>query len=354
MLHLDLFSGIGGFAYAADQVWDNVEHVFCEIDPFCRQVLKKHWPESEVYQDVRQIITDSNCVRLQKAGSKQQTAGSWRDNIDLLTGGFPCQSFSQAGSRRGTSDVRWLWPAMFEVIQATKPTWVIAENVDGILTWGEGVAAEQVCADLEAEGYEVQPFVIPAAAVGAPHRRDRIWFVAHAVDSRPRRTQRRSPGKAPRLQTQYRSENSTAGQPERTDSNRAALPSVTDPGRKHGKSGSSDEHGQDTAVRSSKTTQAERRSETASDTSSQGSQGRRQERSRPGRQPDRVPSNQRPNWEEDWLTLATEFCSVDDGLPVELDGFKLSKAQHRKEQLKAYGNAIVPAVAVEIMKGMDI
>lgn len=158
MTHLDLFSGIGGFAYAADQVWDDVEHIFCDNDKFCQQVIAKHWPGSEIYGDIRTITEPIKA--------------------DIVTGGFPCQPFSQAGKRKGTADNRYLWPEMYRVIRLTKPEWVIAENVSGLVNWSDGMVLEQVCTDLEAEGYEVQPLIIPAVAVNAPHRRDRVWFIA--------------------------------------------------------------------------------------------------------------------------------------------------------------------------------
>jgi DNA-cytosine methyltransferase len=182
MTHLDLFSGIGGFAYAVDQVWgDGVEHIFCDNNNFCQQVLKKHWKDSVIYGDIRELITDteSNKTQLAKPSGFYTESGLSNRKCDLLTGGFPCQPFSQAGKRKGTNDDRHLWPAMFKVIQLTKPTWIIAENVRGLLTIDGGLVFEQVCLDLEGEGYEVQPFIIPACAVNAPHRRDRLWFVGH-------------------------------------------------------------------------------------------------------------------------------------------------------------------------------
>lgn len=333
MIHIDLFSGIGGFAYAVDQVWPGTEHIFCDNDPFCQQVLAKHWPGSEIHNDIRTLITDTksgrrrvrvakdkrpagsqeyassdpagvrqydtntNSTRLQKEGPKQQTAGLGRDNIDILTGGFPCQPFSQAGARRGTDDERHLWPEMLEVIRLTKPTWVIAENVGGILTWDEGVVFEQVCSGLEDAGYEVQPLIIPAAAVGAPHRRDRVWFIANT--SKPGLQGIKQPG-PPR---------SEAGSPRPTTKQ--------------------DSHAQNA-----------------------GSQrGRGRSDGNPARSGREI-QDEGSSWGRDWSKVAAELCSVDDGLPVELDGLKLTKSKHRAEQLKAYGNAIVPQVAIEIMEGM--
>ena len=180
LLHIDIFSGIGGFAYAIDQVWPDVEHIFCEKDPFCQQVIKKHWKGSKNYDDIRGFIADSNHWRPKE--QKKQTTGDKQCNRPfILTGGFPCQPFSCAGKRKGTSDDRYLWPEMFRVIQFTKPRWVIAENVRGILTIEGGLVFEQVCLGLEACNYEVQPFIIPAVAVNAPHRRDRVWIIAYSA-----------------------------------------------------------------------------------------------------------------------------------------------------------------------------
>lgn len=162
MTHASLFSGIGGFDLAAEWAgWTNAFN--CEIDPFCQKVLKYHFPNAKQYGNI-----------------KTADFTLWRGRIDVLTGGFPCQPFSLAGKRKGTADDRYLWPAMLGVIRNIRPRWVVGENVLGIVNWSDGMVFEQVCADLEAEGYEVQPFVIPAAGVGAVHRRYRVWFVAHA------------------------------------------------------------------------------------------------------------------------------------------------------------------------------
>jgi DNA (cytosine-5)-methyltransferase 1 len=165
MTHASLFSGIGGFDLAAEWAgWTNAFN--CEIDPFCRKVLKYHFPDAEQYEDI-----------------KKSDFSKWRDRIDVLTGGFPCQPFSLAGKRKGTEDGRYLWPAMLGVIRTVRPRWVVGENVYGIVNWSEGMVFDTVCSDLEAAGYEVQPYIIPACGVGAPHRRDRCWFVAHRADT---------------------------------------------------------------------------------------------------------------------------------------------------------------------------
>ncbi|MCM1031587.1 MAG: DNA (cytosine-5-)-methyltransferase [Oscillibacter sp.] len=191
MTHGSLFSGIGGFDIAAE--WAGIENLFhCEWNPFCRQVLKHHFPNSESYED----ITKTDFTK-------------WRGKIDILTGGFPCQPFSVAGSRKGADDDRYLWPEMLRAVGEIRPTWVIGENVAGILSMvlpGEEInmgmyqditgesyteieerqmyIIERICQDFENIGYSVQPIIVPACAVGAPHRRDRIWFVAHCSDAR--------------------------------------------------------------------------------------------------------------------------------------------------------------------------
>ena len=164
MRHGSLFSGIGGFDLAARWMgWENAFHA--EIDPFCLTILKHHFPDATTYTDIRS--TDFT---------------PWRDRIDILSGGFPCQPFSQAGKRKGTFDDRHLWPEMLRAIREIRPRWVVGENVLGITNWDGGVVFEQVCADLEAEGYSVLPTVLPACGINAPHQRYRTWFTAHRND----------------------------------------------------------------------------------------------------------------------------------------------------------------------------
>ena len=160
---LDLFSGIGGFSYAAEKLVGGYETVaFCEQDKFCQQVLRKHWPHVPIYDDVRTI----DATRL--------------GNIDIVAGGFPCQAVSQAGLQKATEDDRWLWDEMLRIIQDCKPRWVIGENVVGLININQGILFEQVQTDLEKEGYSVQSVVIPACAKNAPHRRDRVWIVGNS------------------------------------------------------------------------------------------------------------------------------------------------------------------------------
>lgn len=189
LTHASLFSGIGGAELAASWLgWTNVFH--CEIQEFQRKVLEYWFPNSISYEDIT------------KTDFKE-----WRGQIDVLTGGFPCQPFSVAGKRKGAEDNRYLWDEMLRAIRQIQPTWVVGENVNGILSMAQPsketkmeraddlfdenfiyrkeqkFTIEVICEDLERAGYSVQPFVIPACAVGAPHRRDRVWIVAHRTDT---------------------------------------------------------------------------------------------------------------------------------------------------------------------------
>ena len=163
---VDLFSGIGGFSLAGRWMdWDTVQ--FVERDSFCQRVLKHHWPETPIHNDIKTF----NGTHLTHA-------------VDLVCGGFPCQPFSQAGKRKGTADDRHLWPEMLRVIREIKPSWVVGENVYGLINWDGGVVFDQVQLDLEHEGYKVFPYVLPACGVGAPHRRYRVWFVGYSQSAR--------------------------------------------------------------------------------------------------------------------------------------------------------------------------
>ena len=166
MNHIGLFAGIGGFELAARWAgWETV--AWCEWDKFCQRVLSYHFPEAKQHGDIK--TTDFS-----------QYGGT----IDIVTGGFPCQPYSTAGKRLGKDDERHLWPEMLRAIREIQPRWVVGENVRGLTNWNGGVVFDEVQTDLETEGYEVIPFLLPACGVDAPHIRDRIWFVAYACRSR--------------------------------------------------------------------------------------------------------------------------------------------------------------------------
>lgn len=193
MTHGSLFSGLGGFDYSASVVgWEN--KFYCEIDDFCQRILKYHFPNSKSYRDI-----------------KSEKFTEWRGEIDVLSGGFPCQPFSLAGRREGKGDDRYLWDEMLRVIEEVKPSWVVCENVTGILSMvqpdsifevdgkedemdknGEEEEAREfvlrtIYRDFERAGYDVQSFIISSSAVGAPHKRERVWIVAHSDSIRQQR-----------------------------------------------------------------------------------------------------------------------------------------------------------------------
>ena len=155
---LDICSGIGGFSLGLESTGGFDTVAFCEFDDFCRKVLNKHWPDVPIYKDLKEIGNEPERII---------------QDFDLICGGIPCQPFSVAGKKKGKEDDRHLWPYMYEIIKHKKPSWVIVENVGGFVN----VALDDVCLDLEAQGYATQSFIIPACSVEAPHRRDRIWIL---------------------------------------------------------------------------------------------------------------------------------------------------------------------------------
>ena len=162
MTHGSLFSGIGGFDLAAEWMgWENKFH--CEWNEFGQKVLKHYWPHAKSYGDITK--TDFTI---------------WRGKIDVLSGGFPCQPYSSAGKRLGKEDDRHLWPEMLRAIREIQPGYVVGENVRGLTNWNGGMVFDEVQSDLENEGYEVTPFLLPACSVGADHFRYRVWFIANS------------------------------------------------------------------------------------------------------------------------------------------------------------------------------
>jgi DNA (cytosine-5)-methyltransferase 1 len=283
MTHASLFSGIGGFDLAAEWMgWNNLFH--CEWNPFGQKVLKHHFPNSISYNDITK--TDFTI----HSGS-----------VDILTGGFPCQPYSTAGKRLGKQDERHLFPEMLRCIKEVKPRWVVGENVRGLVSWNEGLVFHEVYDDLEREGYEVQSFLIPAASVGAPHQRYRVWFVAYSNDK----------GRSSRLR-QVQSEN---GKVSKWNNNAESC---------------------DTNVEYVVSNSESIRQEYALE-NRELEGGRFRE------------SDERNFW--DSFPSKPPLCGGDDGLPRELDGITFSK--WRQESIKAYGNAIVPQVAHQIFKTIE-
>ncbi len=360
--HGSLFSGIGGFDLAAAWLgWDNVFH--CEIDPFCRKVMQYYFPKSKAYENIKE--TDFT---------------EQRGQVDIITGGFPCQPYSLAGKRLGTGDPRHLWPEMLRAIREIRPGWIVAENVRGLLSWGEGLVFEAVCADLEAEGYKVLPFLIPAAGVNAPHRRERIWIVAYAQCYDDLGAQSGGVGEEERISGVNWTENSAPGEPCRTDhDDRTGEDSKQSP-VPHSDDGKQQEQQECSAQTRTGTPEprgcagtssgrgaisreiakgiqnlesgAPPLSGYASDTHSRTDKDRRDEAGN-NRKEDKEREAGRPEYSyipDYWSNWPTEppLCSGDDGLPDDLAGITIPK--WRTESIKSLGNAIVPQVAFEIFK----
>ena len=171
MRHVDLCSGIGGFALGFQWAGLSYPVLFCDTEPWCRKVLNKHWPDVPIAEDVKELANDPDGLV---------------PDCSIITAGYPCQPFSVAGDRRGQDDDRHIWPEIFTIIKAKRSTWCIFENVFGHIS----MRLDEVLSDLEGENYAVRPFVIPACAVDAPHRRDRVWIIAKNVENAGHRTGR--------------------------------------------------------------------------------------------------------------------------------------------------------------------
>jgi len=332
MKHGSLFSGIGGFDLASEWMgWENIFH--CEWMEFPRKVLDYYWPNADSHIDI--CKTDFT---------------KYANKIDILTGGFPCQPFSMAGKRKGTEDERYLWGEMLRAVQEIKPKFVIAENVFGITNIDGGMVFEQVCVDLETEGYEVQPFIIPACAKNAPHRRDRCWFIGvrNATDNNGIIRRERGESK-PRKQSRHGESNESRN----TEIDDVAKNTLRG-GCLHGES--NQERAEVRQFGNVGTRSSDGIYLSEGDTTNTNGNGLHQcngddeinaseRRINAFGNVNKIPS--------DWEKFPTQspICGGDDGIPTELDGITFSK--WRTESIKGYGNAIVPQVAFEIFQVIE-
>ena len=395
--------------------WQNLFH--CEIQEFPRKVLDYWFPNSISYEDITK--TDFH---------------QWHGKVDVLTGGFPCQPFSLAGRRKGADDNRYLWPQMLRAIRQIHPTWVVGENVAGIKTMVESSQVTQmgrtddlfeenhiyreesrftldkICADLEAEGYSVQPIVIPACSVGAPHRRDRVWIVARRISTTPSNPNssndnRRSEEIQGKSQKERLSERNDIRKPGFTSDVLGHIAHTQCDGY------SSQGHGNQRA-REKKSKERKNKSlawfrrHGSSKTSSHSLQHRShevhqkhqfqfpdgaradslsskwssshpysngdktlqpgerterkgckrdvqpEERSTPTEWTDRLSRLQQSG---KWRNFPTQspVCRGNDGIPFDVDSLTISFPKWRQESIKAYGNAWVPQVAYEIFRAIE-
>jgi DNA (cytosine-5)-methyltransferase 1 len=311
MTHGSLFSGIGGFDLAAEWMgWENLFH--CEWNEFGQKVLKHYWPNAKSYHDITK--TDFTIHR---------------GTIDILTGGFPCQPYSTAGKRKGKEDERHLWPEMLRTIREVQPCWVVGENVLGLVNWSGGLVFHEVQADLEAEGYEVWPYVLPAAAVGAPHRRDRVWFVAYR-DIGSRQKHKLCSGR-----NMSKKWFDTSGITPHPNGN-----------------GLNERNGNDEEQPSERGFDAQCNADT-SDEYGDAADTKSERLERKGRERIGFAFNNtfKRIWNWDTFPTQSPVCSRNDGLSTRLDGITFSK--WRNESIKAGGNAIVPQMALQIFKAIE-
>ncbi len=344
MRHGSLFSGIGGFDLAAEIMgWENVFH--CEWEEFPKKILKYYWPNTISYENI--CTTDFRIHR---------------GNIDILTGGFPCQPFSQAGSRKGTNDSRYLWPEMLRAIREICPKWIVGENVYGLVNWDGGLVFDTIVNDLENEGYQVLPIVLPAASVGAPHQRQRIFFIArenksNASDSMQIRLQhseiRREMGKGQEEMGRQRSESSNAAQA--NGQNEVTSNAYHNGQHRHGsKNEEQPINGRFNAQHDINEMSSEG---DASNTKSEQYQSFNEDRATfistqnesglHGRS--RNSFNKPCSWES--FPTVSPVCDGDDGLSDRLDNITFSK--WRKESIKGGGNAVVPPLILQIFKAIE-
>ena len=315
MIHIGLFEGIGGFSLAASHMgWKTI--TTCEINPFGQRVLKYYWPNAYHHSDIKTLNYDTINSEL-----SNRFGEGWRNDDIIITGGFPCQPYSLAGKRLGTADDRHLWPEMLRIIREVQPTWVVGENVFGLINWNGGLVFDEVQTDLEAEGYEVQAVILPACSVGAPHRRDRVWFIAHSMQVQREREIRGLESKFVASCEFAIAYTKCEGLERRNRSRKSIRP----------KSGSE--------------------KVVADSNSNQRCQGRMYEIRRIQTERHFSPCSA---WAMgNWQNFPTQppLCSRNDGLSTRLAGITFSR--HRRESIQAYGNAIVPQVAYQIFQTIN-
>ena len=341
---LDLFSGIGGFSYAAETLIGGYETVaFCEMDEFCQKVLKKHWPQVPIFNDVRTL----HATRLGR--------------IDIVTGGYPCQPFSQAGRRQGEEDERHLWPEMLRIIKSCQPRYVLAENVAGHVTMG----LDQVLTDLEDQGYTTRPIIVPACAKNAPHRRDRVWIIGQNVDDSNDSTDRAKRGKTREknsLQKEYR-QTGFSWFSDRTSDDSEPVANSDKWQSRSGDESKSDET-QQFEFSTDSTSERGIVANTINKRSQRGLLGRKNKERQDKQRHIRCSSSIYGQQKERTETVVGKLGDMADGISTGLLRHFDREPEHiprvttgekdRAKKLKALGNSIVPQVAAEILLAIRI
>lgn len=311
MKHMGLFEGLGGFSLAARWAgWTTP--VMVEWNAYCQAVLRKNFPDATIFSDIRNF-----------------DGRPYAGQIDIITGGFPCQPFSHAGKRAGTADDRYLWPEMLRVIREVGSDWVVGENVAGLLTMDGGRILRGILADLENAGYRTEIYLIPALAVGAPHRRDRLLIVAHRDDIHGNRAGGTRDGRA-----------------ESANENCGTYANADGAGREE----------RDTPAKPGFAGFGSRGIDAVTSNADNNTSARQR------RNGGQILRKQKPggcgasNWGEHWYEVATRICRVDDGFPGGVDGvgkIPAKKSTGKASRLEALGNAIVPQIAYQIFQAIN-
>ena len=303
MKHMGLFEGIGGFSLAARWAgW--ITPVMVEWNTYCQAVLRKNFPDATIFSDIRNF-----------------DGRPYAGQIDVITGGFPCQPFSHAGKRAGTADDRYLWPEMLRVIREVGPEWVVGENVAGLLTMDGGRVLQGILADLENAGYRPEIYLIPALAIGAPHRRDRLWIVAHRNGIHSNRAGGTRDGRA---------ESATWHAASAGEATVIGIPQgpptyAVGNGARNRHSANADCPGWETHGVSAN--------------------GNRE-----------IGTCYAGHFANHWYEVATRICGMDDGFPGGVDGvgeIPAKKSTGKASRLEALGNAIVPQIAYQIFEAIN-
>lgn len=349
MGHLGLFEGIGGFSLAARWAgWTTP--VMVEWNPYCQAVLKNNFPDAAIFGDIHEFD-----------GSK------YAGQIDIITGGFPCQPYSHAGLRAGNDDDRALWPQMLRVIREVAPPWVVGENVAGLLSMDSGRVFAGILADLENAGYSTETYLIPAVGVGAPHRRDRVWIVAHNSSvGRLWRQDNKRQEPAGRIGLDFKNSWAAAHR----DTRNCPLPVQPQCGRNEIQN--TDFAGQNFGAATNANLQrceqqrvpaqpgwagfgAGRAASAATNANNHPSERQRRNGGEILRKQESGGCGA-SHWGEHWYEVATRICGVDDGLSAgvdEIGGVPAKTTKGKAHRLEGLGDAIVPEIAYQIFDAIN-
>ena len=305
--HLDLFSGIGGFRLGLEATGEFETVAFCEIEEFPRKVLQKHWPHVKQYKDIKELTYD----KIKEDGITP---------INIITGGYPCQPFSNAGRKKGEQDPRHLWPEMFRLIKECRPSWVCAENVSGHIKLG----LDSVLSDLESQGFQTRTFSISASSVGANHKRERVWILAYSERNNDQQEIQGVDGEKKKISGEHRKEDSDTRKPGGTDSIRKTSDKYVEDTRRSLRQGSQFQGKNENKIEKENANLTERPGEASqpdvADTQGVYVQGQHDRQGK--RQP----------WGESWWAVEPKLGRVAHGV------------SGRVHRLKALGNSLLPQI----------